>query len=102
MHSFTGCYIVMLLDSEVFSQTVHHKQTLERWMLFKKELKSVYCSRHFLLCCFASLSFWWFIFTGFSVKAATKNNDEPGKRKHSPAMPAVHVFDAILDDNFLL
>lgn len=37
---------------------------------------------------------------GFAVKAVTKNNDEPGKRKHSLAMPAVHVFDALLITTF--
>lgn len=37
---------------------------------------------------------------GSAVKAVTKNNDEPGKRKHSLAMPAVHVFDALLITTF--
>lgn len=81
--------------------------TNRRWrdgcfLLKKKKLKSIYRSRHCLLCCFVSLVV--VVHSGFSVKAVTENNDAPGKRKSYLDMTVVHVFDAVLDDNlfFLL
>lgn len=39
------------------------------------------------------------MFSGFSAKAVTKNNDEPGKRNSYLDVTGVYVFDAILGDN---
>lgn len=89
MCSCTECYIFRcwvlwgLLSS-------HPSQTDTREMkIFLRELKPVYQSRHLLLCCVVSL-IWWFIYSGFSVKAVTKNNDELGKRQSYLDMTAVY------------
>ena len=39
--------------------------------------------------------------SGFSGKAVTKNNDEPGKRKCYLDMTVIHVSDAVLHGNLL-